>query len=218
MAVFHLPAHAQNRVPDEVRYKSGYLNPSPKPADFKSAMLWGIAIADTRVAGYEKATVEIARVRFSCQVDGKDVVLNEDRGALRGGLYRRFPWFGTDEHEPLPELNTPTSRKAGEKWGTPRVLYERRTVSLRVGTRPDRVWHFWAASPRATIPSGKLDGCTVTVRAKVSRGALLQVGFDYWRNPTVDYGSGANNHEAGASNWYFPSNKWQEATFSDIKK
>ena len=89
---------------------------------------------------------------------------------------------------------------------------------MRIGTRPNRVWHFWAASPRARIPSGKLDGCTVTVRAKISRGALLQVGFDYWRNATTDYGSGGNNHEAGASNWYFPSDKWQEATFSDIKK
>ena len=91
-------------------------------------------------------------------------------------------------------------------------------VSLKVGTGPDRVWHFWAASPRAKIPSGKLEDCTVTVRAKISRGALLQVGLDYWRNPTVDYGSGGNNHEAGASPWYFPSDKWQEATFSDIKK
>lgn len=89
---------------------------------------------------------------------------------------------------------------------------------LEVGKRPDRVWHFWAASPRASIPSGKLEGCTVEVRARISRGALLQVGFDYWRDASVEYGSGGNNHEAGASNWYFPSDKWQEATFSDIKK
>ena len=119
LAVFHPLAYDQNRVPDEIRYKSGYLNSSPKPEDFDSAMLWGIAIADTRVAGYENARVEVARVRLSCRVDGSDVVLNDDRGALRGGFYRRFPWFGTDEHDPLPDLNTPTSRKRGEKWGTP---------------------------------------------------------------------------------------------------
>ena len=218
LAVFHSPAHAQNRVPDEVRYKSGYLNSSPRPADFNSAMLWGIAIADTRVAGYENATVEVARVRLNCRVEGTDVVLNDDRGQIRGGLYRRFPWFGTDEHEPLPDLKSPTSPENGEKLGTPRILNEKGTLSLQVGTRPDRVWHFWAASPRAKIPSGKLDGCTVTIQAKISRGALLQVGFDYWRNPTIDYGSGGNNHEAGASNWYFPSDKWQEATFNDTKK
>jgi hypothetical protein len=56
----------------------------------------------------------------------------------------------------------------------------------------------------------------VKVRARISPGALLQIGFDYWRNPGVGYGSGGNNHEAGASNWYFHSDKWQEAVFSDI--
>jgi hypothetical protein len=202
LAVFLSPAHSQNRVPDEVRYKSRYLNSSTKPEDFNSAMLWGIAIADTRVVGYENAAVEVARVRLSCRVNGEDVVLNDDRAAVRGGLYRRFPWFGTDEHEPLPVEPAPHGH----------------AVILGAGTQPTKVWHFWAASPRAKIPSGKLDGCTVTVLAKISRGALLQVGFDYWRDPTIDYGSGGNNHEAGASNWYFPSDKWQEATFSDIKK
>lgn len=202
LAVFHSPAHAQNRVPDEVRFKSGYRNSSPKPADFNSAMLWGIAIADTRVAGYEKAAVEVARVRLSCRLSGEDVVLNDDRAAVRGGLYRRFPWFGTDEHEPLPTEHALRGH----------------AVILRVGTQPTKVWHFWAASPRARIPSGKLDGCTVMIHARISRGALLQVGFDYWRDPTIDYGSGGNNHEAGASNWYFPSDKWQEATFGDSKK
>jgi hypothetical protein len=68
------------------------------------------------------------------------------------------------------------------------------------------------------IPAGDLQGCTVKVQAKVSRGALLQVGFDYWRNRTVGYGAGGNNHEAGASDWYFPSGDWQEAVFSDVSR
>lgn len=187
------------RVPPEVRYKSGYTNRRDKPAEFNSAMLWGIAIADSRISGYEKARVEIANTRFSCRVDGRDVVLNDDWGAVRGGLYRRIPWFGTDAHESMP-----VTYSSGHG-----------AVVLPVGSRPDRVWHFWAASPRALIPPGHLEGCTVRVRARVSRGALLQVGFDYWRNTTVEYGSGGNNHEAGASNWYY-SDQWQEAVFSDI--
>jgi hypothetical protein len=44
----------------------------------------------------------------------------------------------------------------------------------------------------------------------------VQIGFDYWKSPTVPYGSGGNNHEGGASNWYSPSDQWQEATFSGI--
>jgi hypothetical protein len=191
------------RIPAEVRYKSGYINSAPKPAEFNSALLWGIAIADTRVPGHEQADVEIARTQLSCRVGAQkeDIVLNDDRGDVRGGLYRRHPWFGTDAHDPIP------------------LAYSREhTVILHVGQHPDRVWHFWAFSPRAALPAGHLEGCTVKVRAKVSRGALLQVGMDYWRNPTVGYGSGGNNHEAGASNWYFPSDQWQEPIFTDTKK
>jgi hypothetical protein len=200
-------AQTDRRIPDEVRYKSGYINSVPKPAEFNSAMLWGIAIADTHVPGYERAQVEIAHTQLSCRVSGQnrdedeDIVLNDDCCDIRGGLYRRHPWFGTDAHDPIP------------------LAYSREhTVILHVGTRPDRVWHFWAASPRAALPAGHLEGCTVKVRAKISRGALLQVGMDYWRNPTVGYGSGGNNYEAGASNWYFPSDQWQETVFRDVQK
>jgi len=44
----------------------------------------------------------------------------------------------------------------------------------------------------------------------------LQMGMDYWRSPTIPYGSGGNNHEAGASDWYLPSPQWQEVSFTDI--
>ena len=162
-------------------------------------MLWGIAIADTRVSGYEAATVEISWMNLSCRADSKDYTLNADGGRLRGGLFRRIPWFGTNEHEPMP------------------LDFDRRNdaVVLRVGRRPDKVWHFWSASPRAALPPGKLEGCTVKVHLRISRGALVQIGMDYWKNPMVDYAPG-NSHEAGASNWYFPSKGWQEAVFTDI--
>jgi hypothetical protein len=190
------------RIPAEVRFKSGYVNGIGKPADFTSAMLWGIAIADTRVPGFEKARVEIAESQLSCRVDGKEIILNDDHGNIRGGLYLRHPWFSTDAHDPIPLVYSD----------------DHSTVVLQVGERPDRVWHFWAASARATLPAGHLNGCTVKIRARISAGALLQVGLDYWRNPTVGYGSGGNNHEAGASNWYFPSDQWQEAIFTDIRE
>lgn len=192
---------AESPIPAEVRLKSGYINSLGKPPAFTSAMLWGIAIADIRVPGFETAQVEIAETQLSCRVDGRDVVLNDDRANVRGGLYRRYPWFGTDTHTSIPLAYSD----------------DQHAVVLRVGTRPDRVWHFWAASPRATIPPGHLEGCTVRVRARISPGALLQVGMDYWRNSTVGYGSGGNNHEAGAGDWYFPSPDWQEAKFTDVR-
>jgi hypothetical protein len=188
------------RVPDEVSYKAGYVSPIPPPHGFKSIMLWGIAIADKRFPGHESAEVEIASTRLTCRVDGKDVVLNDDKGNVRGGLYRRDPWFGTDQHDPMPMTHDAANQ----------------AVMLSVGQRPDRVWHFWSASPRAALPSGNFEGCTVKARVRISAGALLQIGMDYWRTPTIAYGPGGNNHEAGASNWYFPSDQWQEATFTDI--
>lgn len=188
------------RIPDEVSYKAGYVNPAPAPADFSSARLWGIAIADTRVPGHESAQIEVAWTRLTCQVDGREVVLNDDRGQVRGGLYQRQPWFASDAHDPIP------------------LAYDLRhhSVVLAVGQRSDRVWHFWGLSPRASLPIGKVEGCTVQARVLISPGALLQVGMDYWRSLTIPYGAGGNNHEAGASNWYFPSPQWQEATFTDV--
>jgi len=201
--LFSAPLLAQSdaRIPPEVRYKSGYINPVPKPPEFTSAMLWGIVIADTGMSSYKNASVEIAQTQLICRTDGHDFVLNDDRGAVRGGLYRRYPWFGTDVHEPIPLDYSD----------------DHRVVVLRVGSRPERVWHFWAASPRAKLPPGHLEGCMVKTRVRISEGALLQMGFDYWRNSTIGYGPGGNNHEAGASDWYFPSPDWQEAIFSDIK-
>jgi hypothetical protein len=186
------------RVPDEVSYKAGYVNTDAPPRDFKSALLWGIAIADTRVSGHESAEVEIASTQLTCRVDSKDVMLNDDKGNVRGGLYRREPWFGTDQHDPMP------------------LIYDHSThaIVLRVGQQPDRVWHFWSPSPRAALPAGEPEGCRV--KARIRQGALLQMGMDYWRLPTIPYGLGGNNHEAGARNWYFPSAQWQEAVFTDI--
>ena len=195
-------SQTDSRVPPEVKFKSGYINSVARPADFSSAMLWGIAIADTRAAGFEEAQVEIAETRLSCRSNKKEVVLNDDRGDVRGGLYRRIPWFGTDAHTPIPLAYSD----------------DHAAVVLRVGQRPDQVWHFWAASHRAPLPAGHLESCTVKVRARISSGALLQIGLDYWRNSTVGYGTGGNNHEAGASDWYFPSPDWQEATFTDVPK
>lgn len=197
LSPFEFAVLTDPRVPDEVKFRAGYVNTDLRPAGFTSVLLWGIAIADTRVAGYETATVEVAWTQLSCRADGRDFILNEDRGNVRGGLYRRNPWFGTNDHEPMP------------------LDQANGAVVLRVGQRADKVWHFWSASSRAALPPGRLEGCTVKARIRISPGALVQMGMDYWKNPTVEYAPG-NNHEAGCSNWYFPSGSWQEAEFTDI--
>jgi hypothetical protein len=187
------------RIPDEAKFRAGYVNSEPRPPNFSSVLLWGIAIADARAVGHEVATVEISWTQLSCRTDGRDFVLNEDRGQVRGGLFRRNPWFGINDHQPMP------------------LDYDRAhgSVILHVGRRPDKAWHFWSASPRANLPHGNLEGCTVKAHLRISPGALVQMGMDYWKNSTIEYAPG-NSHEAGASNWYFPSESWQEAVFTDI--
>ena len=51
---------------------------------------------------------------------------------------------------------------------------------------------------RTILPKVLFDSMCLCA-ARISSGALLQVGMDYWRNSTVGYDAGANNHEAGAS-------------------
>lgn len=188
------------RVPDEVGWKAGYVNPRPPKWAFHSVLLWGIAIADTRLPEYPSAQVEIAWTQLSCRVDGKDVILNDDHGKVRGALYDRKPWFGS-----------------GKSRDPMRFAYSPAAVVLHVGQRPDRIWHFWSNSPRRTLPPGKLEGCTAKAHVRISPGALLQIGMDYWRSTTgVWEGPDVNNHEAGVSNWYFSSPEWQDAVFTDI--
>jgi hypothetical protein len=197
--------HNDPRVPDEVRYKTGYVTVLERPPEFRFALLWGAAIADIRQPSHETATVEIAWTELLCRIDGRDILLNHDAGRIRGGLYWRDPWFAQNNHEPMPE-------------DALRSKIPNRAVSMRVSQRPDRIWHFWSASGRALIPPGHLEGCTARARVRISTGALLQLGMDYWRDEGSLWGPHEkNNHEAGASNWYFPSSEWQEVTFSDIQ-
>jgi IPT/TIG domain len=194
------------RVPDEVRYKTGYVNLVERPPEFRFALLWGAAIADTRIPAHETATVEIAWTGLLCRVDGRDIRLNHDAGRIRGGLYWRDPWFAQNKHEPIP-ADALLSKLPNQ------------AVSVRVGLRPDRIWHFWSASGRALIPPGHLEGCTARARVRISTGALLQLGMDYWRDTDSLWAPHErNNHEAGASHWYFSSPEWQEVIFSDVQE
>ena len=49
-----------------------------------------------------KRRLKIAHTTLSGRVDGREVTLNDDRGDVRGGLYRRHPWFGTDRARSYP--------------------------------------------------------------------------------------------------------------------
>jgi hypothetical protein len=111
----------------------------------------------TDITACASAQVEVAWTRLSCRVDGREVDLNDDGGQVRGGLFMGQPWFGTDAHDLMPLAFDLTDH----------------AVVLRVGQRPDRVWHFWSPSPRAALALGKIEGCTVRARVRISAGAFV---------------------------------------------
>jgi hypothetical protein len=90
------------RVPDEVSYKAGYVNAVAPPRDFKSALLWRIAIVGTRVPGHESAEVEIASTQLICRVDGKDVILKDDKRNVRAGSTIANPGSAPMSTNPMP--------------------------------------------------------------------------------------------------------------------
>src|SRR5207302_2571729 len=65
-------------------------------------MLWGIAVANTYVHGYEKAEIEISHTKLTCWIDGKDVVLNDDHGAVRSGPTAAVPGSARMRTIPCP--------------------------------------------------------------------------------------------------------------------
>jgi hypothetical protein len=187
------------RIPDEVNYKAGYVNPTPPAANFGSARLWGLRL---RTRGRRLTN----RRRWKlpgpgCRAGSTGERLSSVTMAAR-----------CVEDSTCASLGLARTRTIPCRL----LMIRHQAAVLRVGLRTDRAWHFWSPSPRAALPLGRLDGCTVRARVRISAGALLQVGMDYWRSPTIPYGTGGNNHEAGVSDWYFPSPDWQEASFTDV--
>ena len=79
----------------------------------------------TDITACASAQVEVAWLRLSCRVDGREVDLNDDGGQVRAGLFMGQPWFGTDALDLMPLAFDLTEHAA----------------VLREGQCPDRVWH-----------------------------------------------------------------------------
>ena len=158
------------RIPDALSYKAGYVNPTPPAANFGSARLWGIAIADARAPGHESAQVEVAWTRLSCRVDGREIVLNEHGGQ---GV----------EHSTCASLGLARTRTI-----PCRLLMIRQIRRLCYASDCVRIGHFISGVHARALPLGRLDRCTVRARVRISAGAWLQVGMDDWCSPTIRTG------------------------------
>lgn len=190
---------AAQPLPDEIAFKRGYIASSLPPPGWLCGVAWFQALHDERL-GPAESVVEIKNIRLSAAMsDGSEKLLRSDYQVWDerecGGLYSRKPWFGTDEHLPMPaELSGGVLR-------------------YRPSEAPDKVWHHWN-SRRSTIPKG----CThLILRAEIrlSGAAIFQAGIDWWKTSNVGYGGyNVNNREAGCSDWYYPARAWQQLVFS----
>lgn len=185
-------------IPDEVAHKTGYVNYSSPPKDFKSITGWITAI-DDRFEDSE-SLIEIDFIRLYCNINGIDSLIgsNEYNDEIaEGGLFTRNPWFGS---------NTSTA--------IPYEFSEDGCLVLRTSSESDFVWHIWNKSwPRIDVPTDS-ESCWLEVKCRISGSALIQIGIDYWRNGTCEYaGYNINNVEAGVSDWYYNQNEWLVLTF-----
>ncbi|NLH51469.1 MAG: hypothetical protein GX459_01330 [Bacteroidales bacterium] len=180
-------------IPDEVAHKKGYIQYLTPPNNFKAVTGWITAIHDKRSP--EDSWIEIDYIRIYARFNGSDKLLSKNEyndGIAEGGLFMRQPWFGSNYNIPIPYEFSSSG-----------------CLILRTSSKPDNVWHVWNKQwPRAVVPPN-IERCWLEVKCRITGSALIQLGLDYWREPTSFYaGYNVNNIEAGVSDWYFKSGEW----------
>lgn len=199
LIAFHGCGHADSSTPpyapQESPHKVAYYRYATPPVGFTAAVGWMQAI-DILGTG-ATSTVEVDWMRVHAVVNGIDTIILEDTfdvhtGAMDGyGLYSRNPWF------------------AGDKLAVMPFTISNGTLMLNPGANPNRVYHWWNTS-RCLIDPGTTR-VWFEARVRVSGGAGVQAGLDYWKDLSAPYaGHNVNNTEAGTSNWYGNSTaEWQ---------
>jgi hypothetical protein len=180
-------------IPNEVAHKKGYIKYLIPPNNFRAVTGWITAIHDK--TSTEVSYIEIDYIRLYTRINGTDVLLstNEYKDKVaEGGLFMRQPWFGDNGNTPIPY-----------------EFSDNDNLLIRTSSKPNNVWHVWNKQwPRVEVPSN-IERCWLEVRCKITGSALIQLGIDYWKEPTSEYaGYNVNNIESGVSDWHFKSNEW----------
>ncbi len=193
-----IPLPTTSYAPAESIHKSSYVRYRTPPDGFTAVVGWMQAI-DIQGQGVS-SLVEIDWMRICSTVNGEDTVILEDTFDTGTpamdwyGLYDRSPWFAGDRLAEMP------------------FSVQNSALVIEPGLNPDRVYHWWNTS-RSTIPGGA-SRIWLEARVRITGGAGVQAGIDYWKDLTAEYaGPGVNNTEAGASDWYRNSTtEWQTIT------
>lgn len=182
-------------APSESPRKTAYFSYAIPPTGFTAVVGWMMAI-DIQGKGIS-SKVEVDWMRLHAVVDGNDMILYEDNfdalaPAMNNfGLYIRNPWFDGNQHTAMP------------------FTIENSRLVIEPSRYPQKVFHWWNTS-RSIVPKGT-SRVWFEASIRITGGAGVQAGIDYWKNLTVDWaGYNVNNIEAGVSDWFGNStNDWQ---------
>lgn len=179
-------------APIESPWPHGHDGPLTPPAGFLATVGWLQALDDTGVSG--QSLVEVDWMRLHAVVNGVDRVLAVEEfdrvttNMTYYGLYRRNPWF------------------AGDKIGSMPYTLSSGAMVIEPSARPDMVYHWW--TDRALVPSGTTR-VWFEARIRITGGAHVQGGIDYWRDLNVGWaGTNVNNTEGGVSEWECQPGQW----------
>jgi hypothetical protein len=182
-------------APTESPHKSAYFRYSTAPSGFSAVVGWMQAI-DIKGAGVPNK-VEVDWMKLHAVANGVDTVIYEENFDAHTaemdsyGLYNRNPWFEGDKLAGMP------------------FSVQDSMLVLEPSTVPNRVFHWWDTT-RSLVPSN-YDRIWFEARVRISGGAGVQTGIDYWKDLTAPYaGLDVNNTEAGVSDWFGNSTSdWQ---------
>jgi hypothetical protein len=180
-------------IPNEVAHKKGYIKYLTPPNNFRAVTGWITAIHDKTSSN--PSYIEVDYIRVYAIINDSNILLSSNEykdNIAEGGLFLRQPWFGSNDNATIPY-----------------EFSNNDYLVLRTSSKPDNVWHVWNKQwPRAEVPSN-IERCWLEVRCKITGSALIQLGMDYWREPTSEWaGYNVNNIESGVSDWYYKSNEW----------
>ncbi len=188
--------YAEERVPNGALWaRQAVLRDTP-PKGFNYVIGWfnGTTTYPCTRPGI-RSTIEIDRAEIIESIGGKEsVIFSEDYlgdGRLtdaEGTLFVRSPkWFGNGQTEPMTS-----------------VAIENDILVVDVTKSSDRIAHWWTKR----VPAKQGARYFLSVRARISGDARLQLGADYWVSADAPYSGyhpeckGTNNCEGWISQWF----------------
>lgn len=144
----------------------------------------------------EKSKVEVDWMRVYASSDTDSILFVDEfdlhlSGMDDYGLYLREPWFEGDKQDSMP------------------YALQNGSLIVEPSLYPENVFHWWNTS-RSIVPQNT-ERIWYQARIRITGGAGVQAGIDYWKDLSSGYnGLDVNNTEAGVSDWYGSSTDgWQ---------